>query len=160
MPLHPRGDLHGDVTAASFGGDLRLGDITPGTPKEVRWDRTRAALAGEGREFSLSMPVKRASRGTALAWVTGAGIVCTLQEKGESGRQRGKGISRTGPNLLAKNAGKWGGGGGGQEQQGSLGHLKPQGSLSTLHWAGLLLSRGGGGGEGVLDPKLGVPKMA
>ena len=26
--------------------------------------------------------------------------------------------------------------------------------------AGLLLSRGGGGGEGVLDPKLGVPKMA
>ena len=25
---------------------------------------------------------------------------------------------------------------------------------------GLLLSRGGGGGEGVLDPKLGVPKMA
>ena len=80
MPLHPRGDFRGDVTAASFGGDLRLGDITPGTPKEVRRDRTRAVLAGEGREFSLSMPVKRASRGTALAWVTGAGIVCTAQE--------------------------------------------------------------------------------
>ena len=30
----------------------------------------------------------------------------------------------------------------------------------TARSPGLLLSRGGGGGEGVLDPKLGVPKMA
>ena len=34
------------------------------------------------------------------------------------------------------------------------------GGLSRGGRAGLLLSRGGGGGEGVLDPKLGVPKMA
>ena len=45
-------------------------------------------------------------------------------------------------------------------KQGPAAHCNSGGGGPCEPLSGLLLSRGGGGGEGVLDPKLGVPKMA
>ena len=85
------------------------------------------------------------------------------------GSARAAGAQRSGPCAAAaarrgSGTGRCGGSAGARGRRGSGGTpctpARANGGFAGAG-AGLLLSRGGGGGgEGVLDPKLGVPKMA